>query len=340
MTRIVSLVAAMTASLWFSTASAEPAALVSLARAQTSTLHSHITAYGTVAPDPNGLSSITLSRDVVVTSVFVRAGQAVRAGDPIVAVRTAPNALAVYQQASSTLSFAQKDLAHTRELYAEQLATNSQLAAAIKALQDAKSALVAQQQIGAGTQSQTLRVNAPGVVTSISVSPGDRVPASTTIATIATHDRLIVDLGLEPSVAGRITRGNAVVLHPPQDASKSLMGRLQSVDGMLDPKSRLVNAVVSIDKSASGSLILGSVLQADIAVSSRVGVVVPHSALMTDAGGTYAFVVSRGVAHRRNIRIALDTGQRTLVAQGIKSGELVVIAGNAALEDGMHVRVH
>ena len=340
MTRIVSLIVAMTTTLWLSAALAEPAALVSLARAQTSTVHPHVTAYGTVAPDPNGLSSIALPRDVVVTSVFVRTGQAVRAGDPIVAVRTTPNALAAYQQASSTLSFAQKDLAHTRELYAEQLATNSQLAAAIKAFQDAKSALGAQQQIGAGTQSQTLRVDAPGVVTSISVSPGDRVPASTTIASIATHDRLIVDLGLEPSIAGRILRGNPVVLHPTQDAGITLMGRLQSVDGMMDPKSRLVNAVVSIDKSASGSLILGSVLQADIAVSSRVGVVVPHGALMTDAGGTYAFVVSRGVAHRRNVRIALDTGQQTLIAQGIKSGEFVVIAGNAALEDGMHVRVH
>jgi RND family efflux transporter MFP subunit len=321
-------------------AHAAPAALVTVATAQRRAVHPHITAYGTVTPDTNAVSNISFPHDVIVTSIFVRTGQPVRVGDPIIAVQTAPNARATYQQAQAAFLFSERDLAHTRELYKEQLATNSQLAAAIRAYNEAKAVLAAQQKIGADTQSQTLHAGTPGVVTSVNISPGDRVMANTIVATIAMHDRLIVDLGLEPSSAGQVQPGDEVLLHSPQSTTESMKGRIVSVAALMDSRSRLVNAAVSVDAVESRKLVLGTVLTGDIILSPRTGVVVPHSGLMTDAEGPYVFVVVKGIAHLRRVRVALDTGQQALLSQGVRPGEQVVVAGNAALEDGMHIRVH
>lgn len=341
MIRSAGLAAAIAAAFGVSVpAFADPAALVALATARIQSFHPRISVYGTIAPDANSLASVSLSRDVIVTRVSVRVGERVKAGDPLFTVQTAAQAGAAYQQADSAYQFAAKDLAHTRQLFAEQLATNSQLAAAVKALDDAKAALAAQEAIGSGTQSQTLRAAAAGVVTALDVSPGQRVAANTTMASIATKNRFIVNLGLEPSVAAQIAPGDPVKLHPPQDPSQAMSGKIASVDAMVDPKSRLVNAIAYGTGAGEGRLVLGAVLEADVWLSARTGIVVPHSALMADARGSYVFAVAEGVAHRRNVRVAFDTPQNALVAQGLRAGEQVVTAGNAELEDGMHVRVH
>jgi multidrug efflux pump subunit AcrA (membrane-fusion protein) len=135
----------------------EPSALVQLATAEQGTLSPSVGAYGTVAADPAYVTAIALPRDGVITSVSVRVGQVVDVGQPVVAFDTAPSTVATYQQAQSAVTLAQLDLAHTQDLYKQQLATNSQVAAAQKTLADAEAQLRAQTQIGAERQSQVLQ---------------------------------------------------------------------------------------------------------------------------------------------------------------------------------------
>src|SRR5205807_4127977 len=96
------------------------------------------------------------------------------------------------------------------------LATATQLATAEKAVSDARAVFEAQTTIGAGKPSEVLRAKTAGVVTAVSVSPGDRVQANAAIASIAARDRLIVNLGLEPSAAFEVSRGASVLLQAPQ----------------------------------------------------------------------------------------------------------------------------
>ena len=320
-------------------ASADPAALVRLATAQSRALHPTVTGYGTVAPDPGALVTIALPRDGVIEALAVRVGQSVHAGDAIATVRTAPSASVTFAQAQSALALAEKDLAHTRELYQEQLATASQLATAEKAASDARATLDAQIKIGTGRDVETMRANAPGVVTAVSVSPGDRVQANATIASIAVRGRLIVSLGLEPQAAQEVTPGEAVLLKSPQRPALALTGTVQSVDAMLDPKSRLVNAVVAVPNATSKQLFLGMVLDATVSVAAKTGIAVPKSALMNDAGGTYVFVVKQDVARRHAVRVRFESGNDALLASGVAPGEQVVVGGNAGIDNGSRVRV-
>src|SRR5882757_7730782 len=66
-------------------------------------------AYGAVASSPQHTFVIALMRDGVFKSVNVRDGDAVRAGQPIVTVTTAPANTAAFAQAKSTVDFATQD---------------------------------------------------------------------------------------------------------------------------------------------------------------------------------------------------------------------------------------
>ena len=316
----------------------EPSALVQLATAEQSTLNPSVGAYGTVAADPAYIATIALPSDGIITAVSVRAGQVVEAGHAVVTIETAPNALASYQQAQSAVTLAQQDVAHTQQLFNERLATNTQVAAAQKALADAEAQLQAQTQIGAQRQTQTLNAPAAGIVTAVSATPGERMAANTVIASIVPRDRLILNLGLEPEDALQVPVGADVSLHSPQIARLSFKGKIQSVDALMDPKSRLVNAVATIPQDIAGNLILGMVMEGVVQLPAKTGIVVPYSALMTGQNGTSVFVVANGVAQRRDVEVAMQTDQQALIAKGIMAGEAVVVGGNAGLTDGMRVR--
>lgn len=320
-------------------ASADPAALVGVATAKVGTLEQSITTFGTVAPDPNEQKTLAMPRDGIVLGVAVRPGKVVAKGDPIATVETAPAVSAQFEQAKSTLAFTEKDLAHTRELFSEQLATRSTLANAEKAYADARAAYAQQLRIGADKNVETLNAAAPGIVTAVSANPGDHVMANAAIATLATRDRMVLNLGLEPKDAALLAPGAAVTVTSAQDPTLSFAAHVESVDAMLDPQSRLVSAVVAIAPEVSRRLILGMSLKAHIVLSTQRGLVVPTSALMTDEDGTFVYVVAKGHAKRRNVTVGLEQGTSTLIAKGLKTNEAVVAVGSAGLEDGMAVRV-
>jgi RND family efflux transporter MFP subunit len=322
-----------------SPALADPAALVGVAHATQGTLEPTVIAFGTLAADPNAQTSLVIPRDGIVVSVLVRAGRLVGRGDPIATIETAPAATAQFEQAKSALAFAQKDLDHTRALFSEQLATRSALAAAEKAFADARTTFVHQQRIGADKTVETLTASVPGVVTNVAVSPGDHVSADAVVAAIATRDRMVLSLGLEPKDAAQLAPGANVTVTSAQDPSLNFTAHVASVDAMLDPQSRLVNAVISIAPEVSRRLILGMSLKARIVLSVQRGIVIPKSALMTDERGTFVYVVQKDHAHRRDVSIGLEAGNSVLIAKGLTQKEVVVAVGSAGLEDGIAVRV-
>ena len=57
------------------------------------TLSANVTAYGRVQPDPDHLTSITLPRAGLVSRVWVRLGQRVSDGQPLLELVTAPATL-------------------------------------------------------------------------------------------------------------------------------------------------------------------------------------------------------------------------------------------------------
>ena len=337
----VLVVAALVVFVWapsVDTAPSESSALVTLAKVVQGQLSPQIVAYGEVAADPDYATTLVMPRDAVVASIAVRAGQSVKQGDPILTIETSPGATAQFEQAKSAAIFAAKDLAHTRELFGQQLATKSQLDAATKANADAQAVLAQQQRIGADRHVEVLHAPAAGIVTAVNATLGQHVTADTVIASIGTRDKLIVNLGLEPEEAPSVAIGAHVAMHSPQNGQLAFNADVILGNAMVDPQSRLVDVVVRVPAQVATRLILGTTLIAHVFLPPQQGIVVPRDALLADENDTYVVVVQKAVAHRRAVKIAFETDDKALLASGLVDGEMVTVAGGVGLEDGTAVR--
>lgn len=333
MRRLLSLCLALSMT---SPALGEPSTRVTLAIAQRGTLAPEVTAYGSVAADPNRQVAVVAGREARVAEVFVHLGQVVQKGQRLVTLVNSPNSQTQLAQAQSALAFARQDLAQNRRLFAEQLATRSQLAAAERAYRDALAAAGAQGAMGA-TETGPLAAPVDGVVTTLPGGRGDMVAAGAPVVTIASHAGLVVNLGIEPRDAARTRAGGAAWIEDPSDHSL-VATQLISVGSMIDPQSRVVNAVARAGGTLVNHLFVGMTVKTRLRLDEQPGIVIPRGALMSDAGGTFVWVVANNVAHRRAVTVAVETGREALVTAGLAAREQVASEGAAGVSDGGQVR--
>lgn len=315
---------------------ADSSTLVSLVSARQGVLSPEATAYGVVAADPNRQVAVVAGREARIAQVFVHLGQIVKKGQPLVTLLNSPNAQTQYDQAKSALAFARKDLDQNRRLFAEQLATKSQLAAAERAYQDALAAANAQGAMGAGLTGPLL-APVDGVVTTLSGARGDVIAAGATVVTIADHAGLVINLGIEPQDAVRAHSGSAASIDDPVNHSV-VMTKLVSVGSMIDPQSRVVNAVARVDSALSAHLFVGMTVKARISLDPQRGIVVPRSVLMSDTEGTFVWLIKNNVAHRRAVTVSVETDRDALITSGLSPRDQIASTGVAGLSDGGKVR--
>jgi membrane fusion protein (multidrug efflux system) len=317
---------------------AEPTAEVQVTPAAQRTLQETVTAYGRVQPDPDRLTTIGLPRAGLVSRVWVRAGQEVQAGDPLLRLETAPSTAAEFQQAQASERFARQELDRVQSLFQQQLATRDQLASAEHQLRDAEAALAAQRKLGNDQTAQVIRAPFDGITTEVVVTQGQRVQADSAAMLLAGRDALVVVLGLEQEDAVRVPPGAPVSLSAVFPPAAAIAGRVSAVHAMVNPATRLVDVLVPVPKSAAGALVLEEAMRGEIVLREVDALAVPRSAVLRDDRGSYVFVVSGGKAHRVAVEPGLEADGWTAVQGDLQAGEPVVTTGNYELTDGMEVR--
>lgn len=320
-----------------SLAQAGPSAEVQTTIAKSGSLAEATIAYGTLQSQPSDMRSIILQHDGVVEDVLVHAGDVVDKGAALLKISPTPMAAAQFAQAESSYVLASKDLARVKRLKAAGLASNDQLSIAEKALSDARAQLSALRQMGSSQKSLVIKAPFTGVITSILATTGDQKAAGSVLATIGGRSRLIAQLGLEPEDALKVQKNAKLTLAFPLDNSTTISGYLSSIGGMIDQQSRLVPAVATLTGTPSPTPVLGSTMIAHIFLPTKNGILVPRSAILEDAEGTYVFVDNDGKAHRRNVTIAVETDKSSLLTSGVNDGDRVIISGNAALDEDVPV---
>jgi RND family efflux transporter MFP subunit len=311
-----------------------PTALVTTARVRSGELQDVATLYGVVQADPAATSNLAAPRAVIVTSVLVRSGETVAAGQPLVVVASAPGSTMAYRQASDAEHAAENDLARVHRLFDAHLAASDQLIAAKKALADASAALAAQQRQGGALASQTLRAPAAAVVTNVAAAPGDHVAQDAALLSLAREGAVSVRLGLEPG-AGSFVVGQAVTIRP-VNGGGPIASRLTMVGRAADQATKSLDAVAPLNGAAPP---IGSAVQADVVTGAHQGLSVPRAAVVFDETGDHVFVVEGGKARRVFVTVGRDYGDQIEVKGAIAAGQAVAVQGAYELEDGMAVKV-
>lgn len=293
----------------------------------------NVTGYGVVSPDTRSLHTISLPRPGQIVNLHVSAGQVVKKGTLLLTFGTSADAALGYQQARDAVDFARSETARIEQLVSQQLATQSQLAAAKKAQADAEANLSGQKKIGANQPLEHITAPFNGVVVSVQAAQGDRMATGATVLQLARAGGQRVLLGVEPEDIARVHPGLSVQVNP-VFGGPALAGRVAQVFGLINPQTQLVDVLVEV---TGAGLLPGTRVRAEIEVDKQTLWVVPRSAVLRDAQGAYLFQVVQGKAHRVTLQTGLE--QAGLIAvQGDFDPKLPVVSqGNYELQDGMAV---
>lgn len=297
-----------------------------------------LAAYGSVTPSTGAVINISFPRAGQVARLFIVAGQRVRRGQALLDFATDPNAAALYHQAETTEIFARGELKRVEDLAVHQLATQSQLAAARKALQDAQANLAAQKHIGAGVTTQRVNASFDGVVSQLSMQQGDRVPSGIPILQLSKAGKLRATLGVEPEDIVRLRVDMHVQIASVFGNQPAVASLLLQIHGVINPLTRLVDVDVELQDTTTSGLLPGMQVRGVITLDSRESWVVPRSAVLRDEQGSFLFQARNGHAVRVPVTAGLESGNSVAVSGALDNSLKVIVSGNYELQDGMLLR--
>jgi RND family efflux transporter MFP subunit len=318
------------------TGGAEFSVLVSTMLPGQGKLDQPVTAYGTALAASNGSLAVSSLHAAQVLRLRVVQGQVVAAGEPLLDLSADPTASLAYAQALSDMKLAQGELARTRQMQAQHLATTSQVEQAAKAASDAEATLQARTREGGAKPVETVNAPIAGVVTSVAVSNGDHIQPSAALLDITAANGVIGVLGIAPEERKLVKAGQAVHLVDLDAPAEASDATIASVGGMADAKTGLFTIVVN--PAADTSLTAGAHLRGTVMTEGVSGWIVPRGAVLTGDDGPFVFQVNGGKAARVKIDILASAGDQTVVSGPIDPTKKLVIAGNYQLTDGAAVR--
>ena len=343
---IVSLVAVGAGWLLFRRSSASPSAsgsaptpVIALVKTEPITqqpMAETVTAIGEVAT--GNVVAITFPRAGQLSRLLVVVGQRVRPGTPLATLATDPAAKLAYAQAVSAISLARGEVQRSEEMLGLQLATQSQVDAARKTLQDAEHDLAAQREFGDNIGVATVGAPFEGVVTAVNAAQGDRLAPGAAIMQLCHIDVLRVRLGIEPDEMHRVRVGLPAALSPVDDSTRIVNTTVAETQGLVNPQTRLIDAVSVVPAAAAPFLVPGMRVRATIAVGQQLSWAAPRAAVLSDTSGSYLFQVDGGKAHRVPVTSGAESQGMVAVSGLIDSRLPIVVLGNHELQDGMRVR--
>ena len=308
-----------------------------------------LSATGSVAP----ISSVDVRPQVtsVVTRVHIREGQFVRSGELLFTLDSRADeanvAKAKAQLAKDEvgLADAQRQLARSRDLLAQNFVSQGALDAN-QTLVDSQLASISASRAALDAARVALsnaRVTAPGAgrAGAINVFAGSSVQANQTpLVSITQLDPIAVAFSLPQrhladALAALKGGGSEVTAVLPEKAG-TLSGRLQFVDSAIDAASGSVK-VKAVFANRDGKLWPGAFL--DVAMNVRTlkdAVVVPQAAIIQSARGPVIYVNENGKAALRPLQVLYAQGDDAAVS-GVKAGEAIVLDGRQNLRPGASV---
>ncbi len=311
----------------------EPSALVRVANAEAAPVRTSVRIYGTADAGASGTVILSAPQEAFVVAIDAPAGSAVAPGQVVARLSPGPSARLEVARAESEARAAQLAYARALRLRGDGLVGNAEVETARAA---AQSAGATRSNLAQRAAALTLRAPSAGHVATVSAGLGSLIQPGTPVASIVGAGDLRARFGVDPALARRIPAGSSLRITP-SGGGDSFTVPILSVDPAVDPATRLASILVRLP--AAAGIGAGEPLTGELALPGAGNApTVPYATLLDEGGQAYLFVVSGGVAHRRDVTAGPSDGRLVSILSGLRPGETVVIEGGTALEDGMHVR--
>ena len=284
-----------------------------------------------------------------ITKIFVKSGDRVTAGTPLLQIDPLKQQATVSSQEAArtaqaaTLNYARTQLEREKKLFEAGVVPKQELdnaqstydaaAAQLKALEEQ----VNQQQV----ELHYYKVAAPmdGIVGDIPVRTGDRVAVTTLLTTVDEPGALEAYIYVPADRARDLRLGVPVHL---VDAGGHVLTetRITFISPQVDTETQTVLAKALVENS-QGRLRVAQQVRAQVVWGSHEGTVIPILAVTRINGESFAFLaVNEGksvVARQKLLKVGDTVGNDYAVLSGIKPGDHIILSGLQFLQDGAPV---
>src|ERR1043166_3319736 len=288
--------------------------------------------------------------DGFVRQIMVKAGDRVRAGQPLVQIdpekQQATVATTQSQRAAreADLAYARQQLARMQKLFDAGAVSRQELEQAETNVKTAEAQLeaVASQIRENQVQLQYYRVTAPaeGIVGDIEVRQGDRVTPQTLITTIDAPEGLEAYINVPLERAAQLRPGLNVQLLD-MDGHVIAMNPIPFIAPRADDATQTILVKSTLQHRPPGVRVQQFV-RARIVWTEEPTLAVPVIAVNRISGQYFVFVAEAGrggmVAHQKPITVGDLVGDSYIVRSGIKEGEKLIVSNLQKLQDGVPVK--
>jgi RND family efflux transporter MFP subunit len=313
--------------------------------ARLGTIRAVIHATGIVTPAPAADLLVVAPQAARVAEMPKAEGDAVRKGDVLVRFEIPSLAADTGKQraevgrAEARIANAKAALTRARDLFDRGVAARREVEDAQREQADAQADLAGAQAALVAAEAIASRavVHATfnGVVAKRTHNPGDLVEPATSDAVLRVIDpsRLEVTASVPIAEIARLTMGAPARLT--SNGTESAL-TVVSRPAAVEPGTAAVPIRLAIKRSTT--LPVGAPVDVEIDADEHKDVVlVPTVAIVREGEETAVFVVADNKAHRRVVTLGVSDDAHTEVREGLKTGEVIVVDGQAGLPDGAAV---
>lgn len=274
-------------------------------------------------------------------------GQRVSPGEPLLTIRSPEfgEMQTAERKSAADLAVARRAVERARELFGHGAAAQRDVEEAEAALVHASSEherTLAARTLHGGDATRPVdgvglvRTPVGGVVVERVLNPGQEVRADAVegaaLFVVTDPTRLWLYLDVTELEARWLRPGQEATLHARGWPDRTFHGRVERVGEGLDPATRTVRALCSVE-NPEGVLRAGMYVRADLTGNESFGVEVPSEAILLRNNRPHVFVeTSPGQFRRVPIELEAENEGRALVKSGLGAGQRVVVVGGLLLD--------
>ena len=285
--------------------------------------------------------------DGQITQIFVRSGDRVATGQPLIQIDPRRQEAAVSSQEAeraareAAVTFARQQQARASELYAAGAISKQELEQAETGLRTAEASLkalqaqVQQQQV----QLRYYTISAPtaGIVGDIPVRVGNQVTTSTLLTTVDQNETLEVHVAVPLERARELKRGLVMQIFSSDGQERLGATTIDFISPHVEDQTQSI-LVKGTVRNPDGRLRASQFVRTRLVFKTVQGIVIPVVAVLRISGQYFAFVAEDAggklVAKQRAIKVGPIVGDTYVVNEGLKPNERLVVSGVQKLADG------
>jgi membrane fusion protein (multidrug efflux system) len=308
---------------------AKPQASIAAWVARDTIVDRSVQGVGTLVPE----AQVDLKAEIAgrVASVGFREGQPVKQGQILVKL-VDQDLAATRDKAKAVADFARQTLQRRKDQLAVQAVAQQDVDAAAQALASAEADL----RFAEAQLSKTeIRSPLTGRVGISNVAVGQYLSPGQAVATVARTRPLKVDFQVPGDDVSRVRSGMALRFRP-YGAKEWLEAPIYATDPLVDSSARTLR-VRALWKGAAEGLVAGTAVEVKVGLSRGRAFLMPPQALGADARGPSVIVLRDGKATPVPVVVGRRTAEAVEIAQGLKAGDTVLVAGATPVKPGSPV---